>query len=47
MYKVDSFACGASNHWLADIAKEDLRRDFSNAQNISSLLQVLGAAQTQ
>nr|Q60401.1 RecName: Full=Complement decay-accelerating factor; AltName: CD_antigen=CD55; Flags: Precursor [Cavia porcellus] len=47
VYKVDSFACGASNHWLADIAKEDLRRDFSNAQNISSLLQVLGAAQTQ
>lgn len=37
MCNTDSFAYGASNHWLADLAKEELRRKCTQVHRIFSV----------
>ncbi|VTJ56100.1 Hypothetical predicted protein [Marmota monax] len=34
MYNFDSFACDARNHWLSDLAKEELRRKCTRVHRI-------------
>lgn len=34
MYNIDSFACDASKPWLADLAKEELRRKCTQVHRI-------------
>ncbi|XP_040133129.1 complement decay-accelerating factor isoform X7 [Ictidomys tridecemlineatus] len=47
MYNFDSFACDARNHWLSDLAKEELKKKvYSCTQNTCSLLERSGEVDT-
>lgn len=47
MYNIDSFAYDASNHWLADLAEEEIRRKYTQVCRIFLVSQNLVEEWTQ